>query len=471
MKRFFSLRTLVENGSIVVLVLLCVYYSITTWSEQNPVTAGAGRNVVANIGHQGGDERGQIHFVVIVTDSKQHRRFATGVEDGLKSSTLSAYVLHDTVFAAKPADARRGLVALGKAGERIDYIITDHRGSQWRPLSEKNLAELREEYPSLGPMQVRIPKSYMWPSFLTPANLLGIIDQNAAVAIIAIGMTLVIITAGIDLSVGSVMALSGVITAVAIQGAAGGADASVFGIILCCIGGVLVAALCGAFNGAMATFGYIPAFIVTLAMMRIARGLALIFAVEYRSAITEGATAGTPEAISVKAEAFKWLGGETTLLIPNTIWLVVALYIIAHVVMTRTSFGRYVYAVGGNAEAARLSGVPVLAVLITVYALCGASAGLAGIVDASRFSGGRPSAGMLYELQVITAVVVGGTSLFGGVGRIGGTFVGFLIVAVIDNGLNMAGIQSYEQEVVFGVLILAASLLDQLKKHKWKRKK
>jgi len=138
------------------------------------------------------------------------------------------------------------------------------------------------------------------------------------------------------------------------------------------------------------------------------------------------------------------------------------LFVAAHLLMTRTMFGRYVYAVGGNPEAARLSGVPVTAVLLAVYCLCGAFAGLAGIVDASRFEGGRPNAGELYELQVIAAVVVGGASLAGGRGRISGTLIGAMIIAVIQNGLNIAGVASYEQKVVFGALILAAVLLDRL---------
>jgi ribose transport system permease protein len=153
--------------------------------------------------------------------------------------------------------------------------------------------------------------------------------------------------------------------------------------------------------------------------------------------------------------------------IPNPIVLMILLYIVAHLVMSRTSFGRYLYAVGGNPEAARLSGVPVLGVLIAVYAISGAMAGLAGIVDASRFMGGRPSAGVLYELRVIAAVVVGGTSLAGGEGRVFGTLIGALIIAVIQNGLNMAGVQSFDQMIVFGLLILAAVLLDQLKKRSW----
>jgi ribose transport system permease protein len=217
----------------------------------------------------------------------------------------------------------------------------------------------------------------------------------------------------------------------------------------------------------MVTAMRIPAFVVTLAMMEIARGMALKTAVAYRSAAAGGAIAGTPEAISIQAPAFQWLGNGQWLGIPNPIVLMILLYIVAHLVMSRTSFGRYLYAVGGNPEAARLSGVPVLGVLIAVYAICGAMAGLAGIVDASRFMGGRPSAGVLYELRVIAAVVVGGTSLAGGEGRVFGTLIGALIIAVIQNGLNMAGVQSFDQMIVFGLLILAAVLLDQLKKRSW----
>ena len=140
------------------------------------------------------------------------------------------------------------------------------------------------------------------------------------------------------------------------------------------------------------------------------------------------------------------------------------LYIAAHLVMKHTSFGRYVYAVGGNPEAARLSGVPVTGVLIAVYAICAAMAGVAALVDASRFVGGRPGAGDLHELRVIAAVVVGGASLAGGEGKVFGTLIGAMIIAVIQNGLDMAGVQAYEKMVVFGSLILAAVLLDQVKK-------
>lgn len=143
-----------------------------------------------------------------------------------------------------------------------------------------------------------------------------------------------------------------------------------------------------------------------------------------------------------------------------------ALYLVTHYFMSQTAFGRYVYTVGGNPEAARLSGVPVVSVLIAFYVICATMAGIGGVLDASRFEGVRPKAGDLYELQVIAAVVVGGTSLAGGEGKIFGTLIGAMIIAVIQNGLNMAGVNSYEQKVVFGVLILGAVILDQLNKRR-----
>jgi ribose transport system permease protein len=267
-----------------------------------------------------------------------------------------------------------------------------------------------------------------------------------------------------------------VLAAIAIQALAGGAQANLFAVIGCCLLAIAACALCGLFNGAASTMLHIPPFVVTLAMMMIARGLALISAVAYRRSLS-GGTSATPEAIRITAGGFAEngqpvgfavLSNGTLLGFPNPIWLMLALYLVFHVVMTRTVLGRRIYAVGGNPEAARLSGIRVQRVIIFVYVLCAALAGLAGIVDASRFVGGRPNAGELYELQVIAAVVVGGTSLSGGEGRIFGTLIGAMIIAVIQNGLNMAGVTPYEQMVIFGALIFAAAFLDQLKKRLWR---
>jgi len=166
---------------------------------------------------------------------------------------------------------------------------------------------------------------------------------------------------------------------------------------------------------------------------------------------------------------FSWLGrGDDFGGLPNAVILMVILYLLAHLVMSRTTMGRYIYAVGGNTEAARLSGVPVKKVLLWVYASCGALAGLGGVIMASQFRSGDPKYGLMYELYVIAAVVVGGTSLAGGKGKIFGTLIGAFIIAVIQNGMNLTGVQSYTQKVVLGTVLLLAVLLDMMKKRGWK---
>ena len=271
------------------------------------------------------------------------------------------------------------------------------------------------------------------------------------IAILAIGMTMVIITAGIDLSVGSLIALSACVLALLIRDVAGAENAGTTGMVLACLGGMAVCGLVGAFSGVMVAVFAIPPFIATLAMMLVASGLAFILA--------EG------QSIYQLPAQFIWLGRGTDLLgIPNAVLLMAVLYIVAHVVMTQTALGRYIYAVGGNPEAARLSGVPVRRVLVFVYTICGVLAGLGGVVTASQLKSGLPTYGLMYELYVIAAVVVGGTSLSGGEGKILGTLIGAFIIAVIQNGMNLTGVESYTQKVVLGMVILGAVLLDMLKK-------
>jgi ribose transport system permease protein len=168
-------------------------------------------------------------------------------------------------------------------------------------------------------------------------------------------------------------------------------------------------------------------------------------------------------------QSFDWLGrGDDLGGLPNAVVLMLALYLLAHITMSRTTVGRYIYAVGGNPEAARLSGVPVRKILLWVYASCGALAGLGGVIMASQFKSGDPKYGLMYELYVIAAVVVGGTSLSGGRGKVFGTLIGAFIIAVIQNGMNLTGVQSYTQKVVLGLVLLIAVLLDMLKKRGWK---
>jgi ribose transport system permease protein len=178
------------------------------------------------------------------------------------------------------------------------------------------------------------------------------------------------------------------------------------------------------------------------------------------------------ESVADLPEAFKWLGHGKNLGVPNSVWLMMVLYIAAYVMMSRTIVGRYIYAVGGNERAARLSGVPVERILIIVYTACGALAGLGGIMTASLLKSGDPKFGMFGdELYVISAVVIGGTSLSGGEGKIFGTLIGALLIAVIENGMNMMGIDQFTQMIVLGIVILLAVLLDSLKKQSWWRRK
>lgn len=266
---------------------------------------------------------------------------------------------------------------------------------------------------------------------------------------------MVIITAGIDLSVGSFIALSAVICAWLIREVGGGPEASAFAMTACCGAAIAACGLLGAFSGLMITQFAIPPFIVTLGMMLVGSGLAFI--------IADG------QSIYQVPDSFVWLGrGDDFLGLPNAVFLMILLYAIAHVAMTKMRIGRYVYATGGNAVAAKLSGVPIKRVLITVYTTCGCLAGLGGVITASQLKSGSPTYGLMYELYVIAAVVVGGTSLAGGEGKILGTLIGAFIIAVIQNGMNLTGVESYTQKVVLGLVILGAVLLDRVKKLGWR---
>jgi ribose transport system permease protein len=291
-----------------------------------------------------------------------------------------------------------------------------------------------------------------------PNNLRNVANQISVIAIVAVGMTMVIITAGIDLSVGSLIALSAVVAAWLIA-RMGGEGAGAGAMALGGLGGMVVCGLVGAFSGLVITRFRIPPFIATLAMMQVAAGLAYI--------ISQG------KPIYQLPDGFVALGrGADPLLgVPWAVILMAALYVAAHVVMSRTTFGRYVYAVGGNMEASRLAGIRVRAVLFSVYTLCGLLAGLGGVLMASQLKSGAPTYGLTYELYVIAAVVVGGTSLSGGSGRIFGTLIGAFIIAVIQNGMNLTNVESYTQKVVLGLVILGAVLLDGLKHQRFRRKK
>lgn len=299
-----------------------------------------------------------------------------------------------------------------------------------------------------------VPKSYRWPDFLKTSNLLNVANQIAVIAIIAIGMTMVIITAGIDLSVGSLIALSAVVSAWFIVEIGGAREAGAPAMVAGCLLGIMVCATMGLFSGLMVTQFLVPPFIVTLGMMLVGSGLAFL--------IAQG------ESIYHLPDSFVWLGrGADLFKLPNAVVLMILLYTGAHILMAKMTLGRYIYAVGGNREAARLSGVPVNRVLLFVYTTCGALSGLGGVVTASQLKSGAPTYGLMYELYVIAAVVVGGTSLAGGEGKVLGTLIGAFIIAVIQNGMNLTNVESYTQKVVLGLVILGAVLVDKLKKRGW----
>ena len=283
------------------------------------------------------------------------------------------------------------------------------------------------------------------PHFLTLSNLLNIAQQTSINAIVAVGMTFVILSGGIDLSVGSIVAVAGVVLGTLLQ------DGQPLPIA---IGGALAAGVaCGVANGALVSWGGLPPFIVTLGMMSIARGAALVF------------TEGRP--VSGFDAGFRSLATGSIGFIPAPVVVMVLVYVLAHLVLTRTTFGRYVYAIGGNEEATRLSGVHVRGHKTAVYGVSGLMSAVAAIILTARLNSAQPIAGMMYELDAIAATVIGGTSLMGGEGSLGGTLVGALIMGVLRNGLNLLGVSSFLQQIVIGAVIVGAVLVDTvLKRHR-----
>ncbi|MGL9721095.1 ribose ABC transporter permease [Symbiopectobacterium sp.] len=265
----------------------------------------------------------------------------------------------------------------------------------------------------------------MSPNFFTVNNLFNILQQTSVNAIMAVGMKLVILTSGIDLSVGSLLALTGAVAA-SIVGLEVNALLAVFGALA-------LGAAIGAGTGVIVEKGKVQVFIATLVMMLLLRGVTMVY--------TNGSPINT--GFSDVADTFGWFGIGRTLGIPTQIWLMVIVFIAAWYMLHHTRLGRYIYALGGNEAATRLSGISVDKVKIIVYALCGLLSALAGIIEVARLSSAQPTVGTGYELDAIAAVVLGGTSLAGGKGRIVGTLIGTLILGFLNNGLNLLGVSSY----------------------------
>ena len=432
-------RFLADYGMVFVLLLLCAFFSVVTVTTQS-ATGAAGAEQAREI--LGRDFPKGARVLVAARADAEDAMFVSQLERGLAASGFQIVA----VAKGEPKDAREALAGIAGTGGTLDAIVCSEAAAAWLVF-----ADLRTDFPSLGAPRIVQPESHRWPNFLKRDNLLNIASQIAVIAIVAIGMTMVIIAGGIDLSVGSLIALSAVVAARCIRDYAGGTAATALGMVPACAAAVALCGLAGGFSGAMITRFGIPPFIVTLAMMLVGSGAAYML------------SAG--ESIAAVPASFIWLGrGADFLRVPNAVVLMLALYVLAHVLMSRMKLGRHLYAVGGNPEAARLSGVPVRRVLMFAYVACGLLAGLGGVIMASQLRSGSATYGAMYELYVIAAVVVGGTSLSGGEGKMFGTLIGAFTIAVIQNGMNLTNVESYTQKVVLGLVILGAVLLDRARR-------
>lgn len=283
------------------------------------------------------------------------------------------------------------------------------------------------------------------PHFMTVINLSSVARQTAVINIMALGMTLVIITGGIDLSVGSILGISGLFGCMAIQ--------SGWSIPVAIFAGIVTGLMCGLLNGLMITQLRINPFIVTLGTLEAYRGLALV--------ISKGLPVhGLPD-------PFSFLGDGNLLGVPFSLWILALCAVMMHLLLENTKLGRYAFAIGSNSNAAYYAGVPIKFHVTAVYAIAGLLTGLAGMIEASRLMTGQPTAGQGYELQAIAAVVIGGGSLQGGEGSVVGTLIGAFIMGLLSNGSDLLGINPYWQQVVIGAVIIIAVGLDEMRKRRF----
>jgi ribose transport system permease protein len=421
---------------VLVLAGLCVLFSVLTLQEQTPTgdeaAAEIARTLVARF------DPGDLIIVAgaLNTDSEA---FAKALGKRLEAEGYTG----SRVVVGTPRDLRMTLEKIQAEEGRLAAIATSGDVIKWTVIDA-----IPENFPALADYTLLTPETRKWPVFLKRSNLLAIVDRIVVIAVIAIGMTMVILTGGIDLSVGSLIALSAVAGTLLMK-QLGSIDAPPWVVLLGFLAGILSCGLVGAAGGLLVAGFKVPPFITTLGIMLMARGLAFI--------LTGGFS------IYQVPATLPWLGQGRTLGIPNTVILLVVLYAAAHLFMTNTRLGRHIYAVGGNEETARLSGVPIGFVIVFVYVVSALAAGLGGCIQASQINSGTPNMGMMYELYVIAAVVVGGTSLAGGSGSILGTLIGAFIISVIQNGMNLIGLESYTQQVVLGAVILGAVLLDKVR--------
>lgn len=296
------------------------------------------------------------------------------------------------------------------------------------------------------------------PAFIQPLNLFNVLRQVSVYGLLAIGMTFVILTAGIDLSVGSLLALGGLVAAAVEKGSTGlltggaAGEAGGYGLLAAILAAVAVGTLGGLLQGLAISRLKVPPFVVTLGGLSAFRGAALVF------------SGGQP--ISAFREEFRYWGQGFIGPVPVPVIIFLSFALLAHIVLRYTQYGRYIYAVGGNLEAARLSGLNTDRIIASVYVIMGFFAGLSGFVLAARLNSAEQVAGLGYELTVIAGVVIGGTSLFGGEGGIFGTIMGVLLIGVLNNGLTLMNVSSYYQQIIIGIIIVFAVFFDQIVKRR-----
>lgn len=423
-------RRWTEYGMVLVLFLLCLLFSALTLKKQGALTPAGAARLVEKLDEKGAKEKS---IFVVGAPRTASAEFAEQISELLGENQFSTV----KVAIGTPREVRQEWEATSPLP---GYIVTSGDAAKWTVLST-----LKKETPSL---QIVEPEERWQSDFLKRSNLLAVVDRIVVIAVIAIGMTLIILTGGIDLSVGSLIALSAVISTLLMR-SLGGIEGSGWVVVMGFLVATIACGLIGGVGGFLVAQFKVAPFITTLAIMMMARGFAFL--------LTGGFS------IYQVPPALTWLGQGSLFGVPNTVILLAVLYLSAHWFMENTRYGRYIYAVGGNEEAARLSGVPVKAVLIFVYLVGGLCAGFGGCIQASQLNSGAPNLGMMFELYVIAAVVVGGTSLSGGSGRIFGTLIGAFIISVIQNGMNLLGFESYLQQVVLGGVILAAVLLDRFR--------
>ena len=435
------MRKFIDNyGMVFILAALCVLFSLLTIKEQSP----SSKNIKEEFINYSlfDDDKSKVILTVGGLNTNSGK-IAKEIEILLKNDGYA----NTFSLIGTPKDLKQKLIMMNNSSNFPDFIVMNKQISTWNVL--KALKKEDSKYESIKEFY---PKSIFFPDFIKKSNLIAIVDRIVVIAVLAVGMTFVIITGGIDLSVGSLIAVSAVV-GTSFMKLMGGVNASPTIVLIGFIIGIISTLLVGGFGGFLVAFFKVPSFITTLAIMLIGRGLAFM--------ITDGFS------IYQVPQSLTWLGQADSFGLPNTVILLIILYFLAHFFLSNTKLGRYVYAVGGNEEAARLSGVPVNFIKIFVFLICGFTAGLGGCIQASQLNSGTPNMGIMYELYVIAAVVVGGTTLSGGSGKIFGTLIGVFVISVIQNGMNLLGIESYSQQVVLGLVILIAVIIDKSKSIKF----